>query len=356
MVSRFLTWWGGELCALIPKSVSRVLKYQPHILTIEVDSARASVGHRKGGRRRELGRMELTGKDVGAIRGELARLLREVNLRSRQVILYVPGTRVLRRSINLPLAAVDNLREVLGFEMDRRTPFKAGEVYYDYRIVNLNRDASRVTVMVTVVAKGFVDQTLATLESWGLTPICVAVAEEQSEYAETVSLLSLVSGSARGRRLRKLSGGFAVTACVLAAVAAYLPLYQEKQRLAAYERKLEENRGIPAMAEKLKKQVAGVLERTRFLAGRKLSKPSVTELLDEVTRRVPDDGWIMDFRVEGDELVLSGYSRRASSLIGLLENSPMLEQVRFGSSVTFDQRVGAERFTLLAAITRRNVE
>jgi general secretion pathway protein L len=64
----------------------------------------------------------------------------------------------------------------------------------------------------------------------------------------------------------------------------------------------------------------------------------------------------MQFRVEGNELVLSGYSPHASALIGLLEDSEMLEQVRFGSPVTFDQRLGAERFTLSGAITHRRVE
>jgi general secretion pathway protein L len=356
MVSRFLAWWLGELSSLIPEPVSRILKHQPQILTIEIDRARAILGHRKGSRWRDIGRMELTGKDPATIRREVVDLARRAGLRGQQIVLYLPSTRVLRRSVNLPLAAAENLREVLGFEMDRHTPFRVEEVYYDYRIAKLDRDARRLTAIVTVAAKAYVDQALAMLTSWGLTPIRVGVADEQPEHGETASLLSLASGSIQGGRLRKLSGGLAVTVCLLAAVAAYLPLYREKQLLAAYETKLEAARGVAAAADKLKKQVAGVLERNRFLAERKLAKPCVTELLDEVTRRLPDDSWVTQFRAEGDELVLSGYSPHASALIGLLEDSEMLEQVRFGSPVTFDQRLGAERFSLSAAITHRHVE
>jgi len=356
IVSRFLAWWLGELSKLIPDPVSRILKHQPHILTIEIDRARAILGHRKGNRWRDIGRIELTGKDPAAIRGELVRLARRAGLRAQQIVLYLPSTRVLRRSVSLPLAAAENLREVLGFEMDRHTPFRAEEVYYDYRIAKLDRDARRITAIFTAAAKAYVDQALAMLKSWGLTPISVCIADEQPEHGETASLLSLTSGSIQGRRFRKLSGGLAMTACLLAAVAAYLPLYREKQLLAAYETKVEAARGVAAAAEKLKKQVAEMLERNRFLAERKLANPSVTELLDEVTRRVPDDSWVMQFRVEGNELVLSGYSPHASALIGLLEDSEMLEQVRFCSPVTFDQRLGAERFTLSAAITHRRVE
>ncbi|MDB5394597.1 MAG: fimbrial assembly protein [Rhodospirillales bacterium] len=354
--SRFLAWWLGELSSLIPEPVSQILKYQPHVLTIEIDRTRAILGHRKGNRWREIGRIELTGKDPAIIRGELVRLMGQDSLRAQQIVLYLPSTRVLRRSINLPLAAAENLREVLGFEIDRHTPFKVEEVYYDFRIAKLDREARRVTAIVTVATKTYVDQALVMLKSWGVTPIRVGVADEQPEHGETPSLLSLASNSIPGARLRKLSGGLAITACLLAAIAAYLPLYQEKQLLAAYETKLEAARGVTAATEKLKKQVAGVLERNRFLAERKLAKPTITELLDEVTRRIPDDSWVMQFRAEGDEIVLTGNSPHASALIRLLEGSEMLEQVRFGSPVTFDQQLGGERFTLSAAITHRRVE
>jgi len=355
MVSRFLAWWVGELSSLVPESVSRILKYQPHITTIEIDGGHAILGHRKGNRRWDIGRIELTGSDPAIIRAEIARLAQRASLGAQQVVLYLPINRVLRRSVSLPLQAAENLREVLGFEMDRHTPFKAEEVYYDYRIAKLDRDARRLTAIVTVAAKTHVDRALAMLRSWGLTPIRVGVADERSDD-ETGSLLSLASRSIQDGWLRKLCGGLAVTACLLAAVAAYLPLYREKQLLAAYETKLEATRGVAAAAEKLKKQVAGMLERSRFLTERKLAEPSVTELLDEVTRRVPDDSWVTQFRAEGDELVLSGYSPHASALIGLLEDSQMLEQVHFDSPVTFDQRLGTERFTLSAVITHRRVE
>jgi general secretion pathway protein L len=354
-VLRILAWWLGELSGLIPESVSRIFKHQPHITTVEIDGGHAILGHRKGDRWWNVGRVELTGIDPDITRDEIARLARRAGLHAQQVVLYLPTTRVLRRSINLPLAAAENLREVLGFEMDRHTPFRAEEVYYDYRIAKLDRDARRVTAIVTVAAKAHVDQALAMLKSWGLTPIRVGVGDERSD-GETTSLLSLASRSIQGALLRKLCGGLAIAACLLAAVATYLPLYREKQLLAAYETKLEATRGVAAAAEKLKKQVAGMLERSRFLAERKLAEPSITELLDEVTRRLPDDSWVTQFRAEGDELVLSGYSPHASALIGLLEDSQMLEQVHFGSPVTFDQRLGAERFTLSALITHRRVE
>jgi len=355
MVYRFLAWWLGELSSLIPNSMRRILKREPHTATIEIDGIHAILGHRSANRWRNIGRVELTGIDPDVTRAEIGRLTQRARLQAQQIVLYLPTTQVLRRSVNLPLAASENLAEVLGFEMDRHTPFKAEEVYYDYRIAKLDRDATRLTVMVTVAAKAYVDRAVAMVKSWGLTPIRVGVADERPDE-DTVSLLPLASGSSQGGRLRKLSGGLAITACLLAAAATYMPLHREKQLLDAYETKLAATRGVAAATDRLKKQVAEMLERNRFLAERKLAEPSITELLDEVTRRLPDDSWVTQFRAESDELVLSGYSPHASALIGLLEDSQMLEQVHFDSPITFDQRLGAERFTISAAITRRRVE
>ena len=52
-------------------------------------------------------------------------------------------------------------------------------------------------------------------------------------------------------------------------------------------------------------------------------------------------------------LNLSGYSKKPSTLIGLLEQSEMLTSVRFSSPVTLDQRLGLHRFNLAASVLGR---
>ncbi|NIQ97756.1 MAG: PilN domain-containing protein, partial [Desulfuromonadales bacterium] len=51
-----------------------------------------------------------------------------------------------------------------------------------------------------------------------------------------------------------------------------------------------------------------------------------------------------------DQVMLSGYSDSSSELIGLLEQSDLLEEVRFSSPLTVDQRIGLERFNLSAKL------
>ena len=46
-----------------------------------------------------------------------------------RTVFCIPAERVLQRNLTLPVAAEDNLRQVLAFEMDRQTPFKADQIY-----------------------------------------------------------------------------------------------------------------------------------------------------------------------------------------------------------------------------------
>jgi hypothetical protein len=50
------------------------------------------------------------------------------------ILLCLANTKVLRQIITLPLAAEENLQQTLRFEIDRYTPFRADQVYFDYRI------------------------------------------------------------------------------------------------------------------------------------------------------------------------------------------------------------------------------
>ena len=105
---------------------------------------------------------------------------------------------------------------------------------------------------------------------------------------------------------------------------------------------------------KLTKQVADLGERSRFVLNQKNGLVTITEVLDEVTRILPDDTWLLQFGRRGERLTISGYSGSPSALISLLEDSEILAEVSFSSPVTADPRVGRERFNITARIAKRD--
>jgi general secretion pathway protein L len=77
------------------------------------------------------------------------------------------------------------------------------------------------------------------------------------------------------------------------------------------------------------------------------------ELLDELTRRIPDDTSLDKLTVTGDRLVMVGQSRAAPALVGLLQASPMLREPALAGAVQADPRSGRDRFTLTANLVQQ---
>jgi general secretion pathway protein L len=350
LLSRFFTWWFAELAACLPSGLRSLFRRQSTILAIGLADDEVRLRLLKGTNWRELGRVLLHPASPSEMRQAFAAAVRGVHLRRAEIVVELPADRVLQRIVDLPMAAAENLREVLSFEMDRNTPFQADEVAFDYRVTGTDSIAKRITVDLAVVPRTLIERAIAVAEAFGVRPDRVAAAG--SGVADSaVNLLPRAAWSGRGTFARRLSVGLTIVAFALAVAAAYLPLHERRQILAAYEARLAESRAAALQADAVKQRVTAALEHTRFLIDRRLSTPTTAGVLNEVSERLPDDTWLIQLRVRGDQLTLSGFSPAAASLIAGLENSPMLSEVRFGSPVTVDPRVGRERFNLSAVVT-----
>jgi len=83
------------------------------------------------------------------------------------------------------------------------------------------------------------------------------------------------------------------------------------------------------------------------------------EVLEELTRLLPDTTWIWNLKYNGKEIELSGFADSASDLIPLLDRSPLFEKVEFLAPVTKEMQMRGdgnkekERFKIKAKIEGR---
>lgn len=343
-ISRFFVWWFGELAACVPGRVREFFWRRSAALSLTPGDGDVTAALHRGGSSRVLGRIRF-----GATlepRRALAQLMRGISVRSLDVVMNLPADKVLRRNVRLPLAAQENLREVLAFEMDRHTPFKAGEVAFDYRVTGVDTENKRLSVDLAVAPRELLEQASDVASSFGLTLDRISVTGEESQGGRSFNFLPRGGPTRHSAALQRLLIALVVLASVLAVIVAYLPLHTKQRALAAYETQLVDARAAALDAEQLKERLAARLEHGRFLIDRRLSTPAATALLAEVTDLLPDDTWLVQLRWQGEKLVLSGFSPAAAALIAGLEESPLLSDVRFGSPVTADPRVGHERFNI----------
>ena len=68
------------------------------------------------------------------------------------------------KKLSLPSPTEENLKEVLGFEMDRYTPFALEDVYFDFTIVKRDEARDLIHVLLMVIKKDVVDYYLTLLQ------------------------------------------------------------------------------------------------------------------------------------------------------------------------------------------------
>jgi general secretion pathway protein L len=347
-ISRFFKWWFGELASCVPARMRALFRRPRSVLALTPGNEDVRFTLHRDGSVRDLGTIRLDA--TVDRRRSLTPLLRGIPLRDVDIAFNLPADRVLRRRVALPLAAQENLREVLAFEMDRHTPFKAGEVAFDYRVIGTDLENKKVNIDLAVIPSNLVERAGGIAQSFGLALDRIGVVDDPTSDDDALNLLPHASSNGAPAPRNRLAIGLATLAAVLAFIVGYLPLYGKQRTLSAYEAQLEESRQAAQDADRLKQRLSARLEHGRFLIDRRSSLPAATVLLAEVTDRLPDDTWLIQLRWQGEKLAIAGFSPAAAALIAGLEESPLLSEVRFGSPVTADPRAGKERFNISADV------
>ncbi len=135
----YFAWWGRQLVACLPPRWRTLVEERSESLLLDLRGDEMIVWRERADHASEYGRIART-LPTEAQGAEFQRLRAAIDDPSVRTILCIPAERVLQRNLTLPAAAEDNLRQVLAFEMDRQTPFKADQIYFDSRV--LGRDAS----------------------------------------------------------------------------------------------------------------------------------------------------------------------------------------------------------------------
>jgi general secretion pathway protein L len=266
---------------------------------------------------------------------------------------------VLCPNVEVPIAAAENLREVLAFEMDRHTPFSSDEVLFDFHVAGSDAELQRLNIEVLVARKRDVDQALALAATMGLSPDRITGPAPDhvtgaAPGAETFNLLPAAERPRPSRLVPRLVAAMAVVTLVLAGVTLGLWFEREQETLERLEARVAELRATTGETGRLEEKVAHLLAVSGYLVEQKRRRPQMVEILDEVTRRLPDEHWLISYSFRDGTVRLAGYSDDPSSVLRLLEQSGLFSEARFAAPVVMDPRIGKERFNMVATVARED--
>lgn len=340
----FLRWWGGELAPLVPVRWRQAFAGGQRWYVIE----RGEDGWRlrRAGEAASVAEIaDIDGAEHRA--GVLAHALAEADPADRRVALVLPASQVLRRRLVLPVAARDNLRQVVGFDLDRQTPFRAEDIHYGVRELEETAAEGRFVAELAATPRSTLDPLLDELAALGVHPDRVDVG--QGNALAGVDLLPPARAPRRVDRRRRLNAALMVVIVLLvfAGMAVWL-----QNRNAALERMTATVESMRADAQKvtaLRQRLSDSAGASGFLARKKTESPSILPVLEELTHRLPDDTWLERFTLNATgQLGFQGQSPQAARLIDALKGARTIGEPSFQGTIQSDPTSGKERFYMQA--------
>lgn len=343
MLRDFIIWWFGQLADLLPRALRRSAPAEADATVLAPVGSLArgidavAVGLRRNGKETALGRFALG-------TAGLAELPRAAG---KPAVLRLGEADVLGKTVTMPLAAERELDQVLAFEMDRETPFRAEELYWSHRIAAADRQNGRLSVRLLLVPKANLTPLLAALGQVGIIPERVEIADGP----DAGSCLPLAADSSRARSASSyLLWPAAVCCAALALAAAITPFVRQSTALASLDRATAAGRAAATEADGLRRAIerlsgsADLIQKERDKAGHPL------EVLAATTRILPDDTFLTEMELNQRKLTLSGRSAAAARLIGAFAADGEFRNPAFAAPVTRIEALKLEIFTIIAEV------
>lgn len=363
-----IKWWTTSLAAWLPLRWRQALGIDRGRLLLQVDGEALQLRVQQGDEVRDLGHApgllilpghpdsEASALDsitldaaqlrAGAAGDPLLRLLAP-GAADLPRWLLLPAATSLRRRLPLPAAARERLRDVVGFEIERQTPFTADAVAFDARVLGRHGADGPLDVELVVVP----DTVIAPLRA-ALGPIAGTLAGIDVAGADGAPLgVNLLPPALRRGRIDTWRvWNLVLLAVALIATAALLMQWLDNRRAAADEvrERIAQKAAAGRRAAAERQQLVHLIEGQAFLDAARASQPTAIEILDELSNRLPDSTYLEKVAIEGERLMLIGLSREAATLPERLKDATLWRNPALAGALQPDPTSGRDRFTLTA--------
>lgn len=344
----FLLWWRDELLGVLPPKWRDRLSAAPAQIVLGRVGSDWVVARVRGNRIDAQQAVQMS--NPGDVQHVIARLSAIDDQPAERRVLALNAEQVLRKRLTLPLAAEENLAQVLGFEMDRQTPFKAEQVYFDWQIYKRDPTARSMVVDLVAVPKPVLEEVLTELApaQFNLDAVDLSAARGDIRFEHLLGFNLLPLGK-RGAshdpqaRMRWILSGALLGLVILVM---YQSLQAREIALEALRERVGETQLAARQTADLAKQVREAIAGANFLAERKHKQPETIKVLLELTQLVPQDTWLERISFVGKTVQLQGQSAAADKLISILQNATYVGNPQFQGVIQPDPSSGKERFSL----------
>jgi general secretion pathway protein L len=333
----FFRWWIRQLAGLVPARLLQAFVEAGEAAVLEIAGDTFVLHVRRKG---ILARMA-----TGPLR-DLKQTLESVSNLPQLRLLRIPSAQVLRKQVSLPFAARRDLRSVLGFEIDRETPFEQAEVYWSHCLASPGAVKGKLDVELIVVPRRAGDAMAEAAQAVGFVPAALEVANDNKRptllWLETPNPLRYYRLPPKARLPLTAIYGLGAALIVMPFAVQQGHFFLADRTIAALE---TQARAASALNQAANRRMAALA----FMGQTHRGEGGALELLAATTRALPDDSFLTAFSLHDGQVTMAGSSEAAAKLIGALAASRTFRDPVFDAAV-LEGDDDQEKFTISAKL------
>jgi general secretion pathway protein L len=283
------------------------------------------------------------GADAPALPDSVAKAIR-----GNRVEIVLRPSRFVFRELELPRRAVEFLDGIVRSQIDRLTPWAAGDAVFGWgRPADIAND--RISIMIAATARAMVRPILQAVSEVGAASIAMLTVPVEGAATAGIKVYDQnVRGLLETRRLSRILLVVLLVAVISAGVALAADVViggSLERRQSEIAREINQRRVLLRNGQNgLARDASGLLDR------RKHETPATVIVLEALSEILPDDTYVTELRVEGNKLQIIGVTHDAPGLIRLIEQSPHFTHATFFAPTTRAPTDPGDRFHIEARI------
>lgn len=351
----FLHWWARELSFLVPEKIRKLFSNKQGFIIVSAEDHQLTLSYQFDGQVEHLASFE---RDKNIIAHYKDLLTNDERLKKAKVILRLRGQDAIQKELALPIAAKENLYQVIAYELDRYTPFKADQVYFAVkRLSKHSNEADQIKVMLVLTTRETLNELYANVKAMGIVPLIADYADVSNDFVyghETYNLLPERLRAKVAKLPQIIHSTLIATVFLLLAAVIVMPVWFQYQAVEALSKQVQKVEKEAKKIKALQLETDALVEETQQLINEKESTSVVLSMLNTLSALMKDDKtWLVYLQYADRQLQIQGESTAASALIAVLEESDMFNNAVFVSPVTQDSLSKQEHFQITVEPTRK---
>jgi general secretion pathway protein L len=359
LLHRLGGWWLAEFLNLFPERTVEFLSGRGRaLLVVAADQDGAALELLNAARVPTASERITPANDVLA---EIDRFLRShgIERKDADIGLRLPADNVFCRQLLLPGEAVSAIDAIVAQDLAKKTPFKLEDIYCDHLAVE-GDDGKRITVWQWITRRKHVDEVLLPLKI-DIEQLAFIVCDGPTAGRPAPFINLRPKALARNSWDQRTALVLCCSAVMFALLAGGLKYWNQQTAIDRLETQVAAASGkaqqVRALVDQLQEK-KNVLLRLRL---QRSETPGLVDLWDEVTRVLPSHSWLIELRLvetagkREEQVVISGFSSAAPSLVGIIDSSPLFFDGALTSPIAVDATEGRDRFALQAKVKMPDV-